>query len=175
MSRIRRIALAVIALICRHGRSRHVGHRRGLLAAIHVLRRHGRRRHLRVRLAQCRRRRSIPWTLEPGGIYVRRPNLWHGWMWSIVSPWFMSLTLQTGGRLVARQLAGRNGVGQRVRAAVPAVVRGRNRTKTHWTSRVAHARGLRVRDEGRHGLHARHRAATAIGTSLPITRARAYP
>lgn len=175
VSRVHRVALAIVAVISRHGRSRQAWSRMTLLATVHMLLRHRRWGCRCVGLAQGRRRRPIPRTLESGGIHVRRPDLWHGRRRSIVSPWLMTLTLQTGGRLMTRQLTGRDSVRQRVRVAVSAVVRRRNRTKAHRTSRVAHGGSLRVRDEGRHSLHARHGATAAIGASLPVTRSRTDP
>lgn len=174
MSRVNRVALTIVAVVRRDWRSRHVLGRMGLLTAVHVLLRHG-RRSLRIGLAQSRRRRSVSRTLESGGIDVWRPDLWHRWRWSVVPPWFMTLALEAGSRLVARQPTGRNGVGQRVRAAVSAVVRRRNRTKAHGTARMAHTRCLSVRDERRHGLHARHGTTAAIGASLPIACGRTDP
>jgi hypothetical protein len=122
VSRIYRVALTIVAVIGRHGRSRHVSSRMSLLATMHMLLGHRRQWCLRIGIAQSRRRRSISWTLESGGIYVRRTDLWHWRRRSIVSPWFVPLTLQTGSRFVTRQLTRRDGVGQRVRAAVSAVV-----------------------------------------------------
>jgi hypothetical protein len=109
MSRIHRVALAVVAVIRRHGRSTHVCSRVSLLATVHVLLGHRRQWCLRIGIAQSRRGRSISWTLESGGIYVRRTDLWHWRRRPIVSPWFMALTLQTGSRLVTGQLTGRDG------------------------------------------------------------------
>lgn len=174
MSRVNRVALTIIAVVRRDGRSRHVLGRMSLLTAVHVLLRH-RRRSLRIGLAQSRRRRSVSRTLESSGIDVWRPDLWHRWRRSVVPSWFMTLTLEAGSRFVTRQPTGGNSVGQRVRAAVSAIVRGRDGTKAHWTPRVAHGRCLSVRDERRHGLHARHGATAAIGACLPITCGRTDP
>jgi hypothetical protein len=76
---------------------------------------------------------------------------------------------------VSRQLAGWDCVGQRVRAAVSILSRGRDRTKAHGTARMAHHRRLSVRDECGHGLHACHGATAAVGASFPVTIGRADP
>jgi len=173
VGRVCRVALAIVAIVSRHGRPGHAPSVVRLLAAVHMLLSHRRERNLRVGVAQGRRRRSISWTLQSSGINVRWPDLRHRWRWPIVPPWFVTLALQTGGRLVTRQLAGRNCVGQRVGAAVSAIVRRGNWPKSHRSSRVAHVRCLRVRDEGWHSLHACHRAASAVGASLPVAGGRA--
>lgn len=130
---------------------------------------------MRIALAQSWRRRTVSWALEASWVDVRRPNLWHWRRLPSVPSWFVALALETCGRLVTRQLAGRDRVGQRVRAAVSVVARGRDWSKTHRAAGVAHHGWLSVRDESRHSLHACHGATAAVGASLPVTSGRADP
>ena len=102
VSSIGRVTLAVIAVVCRHGRTRHRRDWRSLVATLRVLVRHGRHRYLSIAVAQGGRRGPVTRALQTGRVDVRRPDLRHRRKWTIVSPRFVSLALQTGSRFVSR-------------------------------------------------------------------------
>ena len=171
--RIDWVALAVVAVVRWHGRTRHRWDWRDLLAPVRVLQRNWWRLGLRIGFALSWRGRTVSWTLQASRVDIwRRPDLGHWRRLSIIPPRLMTLALETGGRLVARQLTGSDCVRQRVGTAVATIARGGNRTKSHWAARMAHDRRLRVRNESWHGLHARHGATPPIGASLPISSGR---